>query len=108
MESLSYPELEEAVSISYVAERRWLKRRGPSSTLLARGRGKICLQAVLDDKWVVIIPEKGTPTIWDIRDDPPKSRHISKSMLSIFEGRVLEATAAVDPSQGDIVIGLWK
>lgn len=108
LENLSYPELEEAVSISYVAEHRWLKQRGPGSTLFAGGWGRISLLTVLDDRWVVVIPERGTPAIWDIRDDPPKPRNLSKSMLNVFEGRVLEAIATVDPSQGNIFIGLRK
>ena len=106
LDSLSYPELEEAVLDSYRVEHRWLKRREPSLTLPAVGRQfNIRLLEFLDDRWIVSIPTIGSLTIWDIQESPPK---LCESASRFPGGEIRGATVVVDPDQGDIIIGLRK
>ena len=81
---------------------RWLKWRGPGLTILTSTR--LRLLSFLDDRWIVSIPMKGPPTIWDTQENPPKLWETSYN----FQDTVLAATAAVDPHTGDIIVGLRK
>jgi len=83
--------------------RQWLKWRGPGLTLLASVR--LRLLGFLDDRWVISIPALGPPTIWDTQENPPK---LWETMLYDFQDETLDATVAVDPHKGDIVMGLRK
>ena len=88
---------------SCAVEYRWLKWRGPGLTLLASTR--LRLLDFLDDRWVVSIPAKGPPTIWDTQENPPT---LWEPTSYPFRDEILEATAAVDPQKGDIIMGLRK
>lgn len=89
-----------------MAERQWLKRRYPSLILFAGDKhSRVRLLDILDDRWVIIIPEKHPPAIWDTRENPPKSYKLSESMLHAFQGETIDTAAAIDPHQGDIIIG---
>jgi len=92
-----------------MAERRWLKRRDPGLTLFTGDKhSRIRFLHILDDRWVIIIPETGPPAIWDARENPPKPYKLPESMLYAFQDETIDATAAIDPYQGDIIIGLRK
>ena len=103
LESLSCPELEEAVLDSCRVENQWLKRREVGlTTSTIWGNFNIRFLNFLHDRWVLSIPNKGPPTIWDTRESPPK---LCKRVLPSFRGFTL---AAVDPHQGDTIIAVWE
>ena len=81
----------------------WQKLRGPCLTLLARGY--IRLLGFLDDRWAVPIPAEGPPTIWDTQEYLPK---LCETTSHPFQDETLDATVAVDPHKGDIIMGLRK
>ena len=91
------------MSYSWMAELRWLERREPG--LVLSERSSVRLLDFLDDRWIISIPPSGPPTIWDTREEPPKLREPTSRS---FWDAIWSATVAVDPHQGDIVIGLWK
>jgi len=70
------------------------------------GYTKIRLSDVLDDRWVIIIPEIGSPAIWDTQESPPRLYMLPDSHA--LRSTTLDAVAVIDPSQGDIIIGLRK
>lgn len=95
---------------SYAVERQWLKRRGPGLTLLAMDEAlgmhlRLRLLGFLDDRWVVSIPAKGPPTIWDTQENPPK---LWEPTSYPFQDETMDAAVAVDPHKGDIIVGLRK
>jgi hypothetical protein len=107
LDDLSYPELEKFVLTSLTGECNWLKQRDRGSERLVVDRSaKIRLLDFLDDRWVIIIPEIGPPTIWDAQESPPKPYTLPDS--HVLRSANLDAVAVIDPSQGDIVIGLQK
>lgn len=90
-----------------MGEYRWLKRRDRGSERFIVDRcTRVRLLDVLDDRWVVIVPEIGSPTIWDTQENPPKLYMLPDSHA--LRSATLDAIAVVDPSQGDIVIGFQK
>ena len=106
LESLSHPELEEAVLDSCRVEHQWLKRRGVSLTASTMcGNFNIRFLNFLHDRWVLSIPNEGPPTIWDTRENPPKlcDPKLCERVLPSFRGFAL---AAVDPHQGDTIIAV--
>jgi len=109
LDNLSYPELEKAVSISHIAERGWMKQRDPSLTL-PTGDKRYTIRSlhVLDDRWAVIIPGTGPHVIWDIQENPPKPYKLPEPVSSAFQDEAGGARAAIDPYQGDIIIGFWR
>ena len=70
------------------------------------GYTKIRLSDVLDDRWVIIIPEIGSPAIWDTQENPPRLYMLPDSHA--LRSTTLDAVAVIDPSQGDMIIGLQK
>jgi len=108
-DSLPYDELEKVVLRSFVVERQWLERRGPSLTLLAMDEApdhiRLRFLGFLDDRWVVSIPTKGSPTIWDTQENPPK---LWEPTSYPFQDETMDAAVAVDPHNGDIIMGLRK
>jgi hypothetical protein len=87
-----------------MAEHRWMKRREPGLTLSATGgRRDIHLLDFLDDRWVISIPVNGPLSIWDTRESPPKLCELASYS---FQRQAFSAAVAVDPHQGDIIIGL--
>lgn len=105
LESLSYPELEKAVLHSCAVEKQWLRRRGPGLPLSAMCEGTtVRFLGFLDDRWVISVPSIGPPAIWDTRESPPK---LCESTSRLFLREIRTASVVVDPSQDDIVIGLW-
>ena len=103
LDSLSYPELEEAVLHSRRVEQQWLKRRQHSWTFcVMRGHAWTRRLDFLDDRWIIYIPTQGPPTIWDTRENPPKSFELTACP---FLGVTWDATAVVDPHRGDVIIG---
>ena len=106
LDSLSYPELEEAVLHSCMVEHQWMKWREHSLTLCAMPEYDwIQLLNTLDDRWVIYISTCGPPIIWDTLEDPPKSFELTSHS---FLDETWNATAAVDLYQGDIIIGHQK
>ena len=104
MDSLSYPELEEAVLHSCMVEHQWLKKREHVLTLPAvNEHPSIRFLDFLDDRWVVSVPAKGPPAIWDTRENPPK---LLESPSHSFHDEIRGAVVTVDPHQGNIIIGL--
>lgn len=94
---------------SHTAERGWMKQRDPSLAPSTRDESyTIRSLHVLDDRWVVIIPGTGLPAIWDIQENPPKPYKLPESVSSAFQDDTGDAKAAIDPYQGDIIIGFWK
>ncbi|KAF9649209.1 hypothetical protein BDM02DRAFT_1948733 [Thelephora ganbajun] len=107
LDSLSYPELENAVLHSCMVEHWWLKERKAVFTLPAMNSSYRLLD-FLDDRWVISIPVNGSPVIWDTREIPPKLYQLCESTSHAFRTETSGATVAVDPHQGDIIIGLRK
>ena len=68
----------------------------------------INLLGFLDDRWVISIPTTGPPTIWDTQRDPVTLYKLSESASHFFQDETSNATAVIDPHQGDIVIGLRR
>ena len=89
-----------------MVEHQWLKRREHTLTLYAIFEHSWTrLLDFLDDRWVIHIPTLGLPTIWDTRENPPKLLELPSRY---FLDGSWDATTAVDPRQGDIIIGLQK
>jgi len=89
-----------------MVERRWLERRHPYLMPLTGDRQTIIrLLQLLDDRWVISIRATGLPAIWDILEDPPQPYKLSESASHCFQDGAMRAVAAVDPHQGDVIIG---
>ena len=109
LDNLSYPELEKAVLDSHIAEYRWLKRRGPGLTLYANDEpSNIRHLDFLDDRWIISIPATDLPVIWDTLENPPKLCELDLPMPYRFHYETFDAKVALDPHEGDIIIGLRK
>ena len=89
---------------------QWLKRREVYRRLPRMGArsSPTTLLDFLDDRWIICVPVRGLPSIWDTQQDPPKLCGFHESVSLIFHTEIEDADAAVDPHQGDIIIWLRK
>ena len=109
LDDLSHLELEKAVFRSNMAERqrlKWWKAEVKLST--TRVRSFIPLLKFLDDRWVILVPETGLPTIWDAQEYLPVLYKLPESASHVFQDETLAAKAVIDPHQGDIIIALRR
>ena len=108
LDSLSYPELEEVVLQSYVAEHCWLRLRRPGLMVSSMNKCSHNLQAVefLEDRWVISIPTTSQPVILDTQENPPKL--YEPTSYPSFNEAVWAASVVVDPRQDGIIVGLWQ
>ena len=95
---------------SYTAENQWLKRREAGLTLPRMNDHTIPIYLLdfLDDRWIISIPARGLPAIWDTHENPPKLCKLHESASGFFQAGTIDVEAAVDPHQGDVVIWLRK
>jgi len=88
--------------------RRWLEKRGPGFILLAMAEVlsiRLRFLGFMDDRWIVCIPATGPPTIWDTRENPPK---LWEPPSAAFQHGTWNPAVAVDPHDGNIIMGLRK
>ena len=93
-----------------MADGQWLKQREVHLRLprMNAQSDPTALLDFLDDRWIICIPVRGLPAIWDTQEDPPKLCGFHKSALLLFQTDIADADAAVDPDQGDIIMWLRK